>query len=144
MKNKLELTPVKTDFHCPLCKEHLFRQWGEQLHPGDKEFGVTLFCRNGDPSGNKHAQEVSGHANGRANSSDDVMIAKAYAVILAKFSGASLPSESSDDTEIQETKEETATTVEAKPVKSAKSKKERKIKGLPVVEPENTEETDLI
>src|SRR4051812_31469722 len=92
MKKKQETIPsaVPTNFGCPICKKPMYRQWGDQMHPGDKDFGVTLFCIHGDPDARTHPQEVAGHGNGR---SDDSMIKVAYAVIQAKFCGAKLDTE---------------------------------------------------
>jgi hypothetical protein len=57
---------------CPCCGGELTEQSGDQIHCGDRSFGVTLFCR----SRSCPAQEVSGHGN---NAKD------AYSVIQDKF-----------------------------------------------------------
>ena len=137
MKNKLETLPVKTEYSCPICKSPLFRQWGQQLHAGDKDFGVTLFCRNGDGNGRLHPQEVSGHGNCRANASDAVMIANAYAVIQAKFAGGKLPQVETEEIDLTEPTPEPVV-VKAQPA----TRKPKKIKGLPVVESES--DSDVI
>ena len=87
-----------------------------------------LFCRNGDPNGRTHPQEVSGHGNSRANADDSVMVKNAYNIILARFKGEKLPAGEAEDNEV-----ETPEPVEVKP---AKESKQRKVKGLRVVEAE--------
>lgn len=117
----------RTDYRCPLCDKPLFRQWGNQTHPGDKEFGVTLFCINGDPDARNHPQEVSGHGNGR---SEESMMKNAYAVIQARFCGAKLDTEG----ELQEIAVDEVETVPAPTI----SKGKRKAKTvMPVVEEED-------
>ncbi len=45
------------NYLCPVCQGVLVEQAGNELHPGDETFGMTLYC-----SSNKcPAQEVSGH-----------------------------------------------------------------------------------
>lgn len=57
---------------CPICSAVLSVAYGEQLHPDNLEYGVTLFCLNrGCP-----AQEVAGHGRN---------VREAYSVILAKY-----------------------------------------------------------
>ena len=82
--------PVPTDYCCPVCDKPLFRQYGNQMYPGNKDYGVTLFCVNGDPNARAHPQEISGHGNGR---SDESMLKNAYAVIRSKLCGAKLETE---------------------------------------------------
>lgn len=110
--------PIATDYCCPVCDKPLYRQWGESIHPGDKNFGVTLFCAYKDCP----AAEVAGHGNGR---SDESMIEKAYAVIRAKFCGGKLPTEG-DLTEVPE-----------EPAEEPKKGKRKTKQSPPVVEPED-------
>lgn len=58
--------------NCPVCKTELKTQFGNQLHPDDDKFGITMYC----PNKQCTAQEVAGHAN---------KIEDAYQVILDKF-----------------------------------------------------------
>jgi hypothetical protein len=59
-------------FNCPVCQQELAEQVGQQTHPNDPNYGVTMYC----PSRLCPAQEVSGHGdNSKA----------AWAVIQQKF-----------------------------------------------------------
>jgi hypothetical protein len=57
---------------CPICQSELAGMDGEKMHPGDKNYGYSLFCLNLDCS----AEEVMGHGKNDK---------EAYEVILAKF-----------------------------------------------------------
>ena len=46
-------------FHCPLCEAELASMLGEAIHPGNADYGVTLWC----PSDKCPAQEVMGHGD---------------------------------------------------------------------------------
>lgn len=115
-----------TDYCCPSCDKPLFAQWGNQMFPGNKEYGVTVFCMNGDPSGRSHPQEISGHGNGR---NDEIMLKNAYGVLKAKFCGARLENEG-ELTGVDATEETPA-------VESPKKGKRKAKSFVPVVEPED-------
>ena len=80
----------KSEYLCPCCKKPLYWQYGHQTEPGNRDYGMMLFCIHGDPDARTHPQEVAGHGNGR---SDEAMMKSAYAVILAKFTGAKYETE---------------------------------------------------
>lgn len=61
---------------CPVCEAELVSMAGNQLYPGDKNYGVTLWC----PSGACPAQEVSGHGD---------TVKEAFEVITHRFKGVS-------------------------------------------------------
>lgn len=61
------------DFLCPVCNRSLDVQDGNQLHPNDPNYGVTVYCPWRDCS----AQEVSGHGT---------KMESAFRVIVEKFS----------------------------------------------------------
>jgi len=42
---------------CPLCKSEMKEMGGEKTHPGDYNFGTTVYC----PNPNCPAEEVAGH-----------------------------------------------------------------------------------
>lgn len=92
MKKKQEIPKPEqsTEYCCPICNKPLSIQYGNQMYPGNKDYGVTLFCIGGDPDAKKHPQEVSGHGNGR---SDDSMLKNAYSVLQARFCGMKLDTE---------------------------------------------------
>ena len=46
-------------YNCPLCNAELVESLGNQVFPGDKRYGVMLFC----PSHACPAQEVMGHGD---------------------------------------------------------------------------------
>lgn len=93
-KQEKETPEGTTDYCCPCCDKPLHHQWGNQTFPGDRKFGVMLFCRNGDPAGRIHPQEVSGHGNfRRVDEKDEAALQRAYAVIQARFCGAKLENE---------------------------------------------------
>jgi hypothetical protein len=95
------------------------------MYPGNKDYGMMLFCVNGDPDARRHPQEVAGHGFGR---SDESMLKTAYAVIQAKFCGAKLDTEG-DLMPID------ASEIETVPEPDAPKKGKRKVKTLvPVVE----------
>ena len=60
------------DFLCPICRGPLDAQDGNQLHPGNPDYGVTVYC----PSRACPAQEVAGH---------HTTLDKAFRVIKEKF-----------------------------------------------------------
>lgn len=66
MKNKVE------NFTCPMCEHQLVQMPGNELHPGDKDFGVSLWC----PSNACPSQEVAGHGDNAR---------EAFEVITDKF-----------------------------------------------------------
>ena len=45
------------NYQCPVCQGKLVEQSGNELHPGDDNYGITLYCS----SKQCPAQEVSGH-----------------------------------------------------------------------------------
>lgn len=137
---KTNLSPVKTEYKCPICNAPLYRQWGSQMFVGDKNHGVTLFCIKGDPNGRNHPQEVSGHGNCRANASDDVMIANAYAVVMARFAGGKMPQAETEEIEV-ELPTVTAVVEIEKPTKKSKG---TRVKGLRVVAAEPDPEEALL
>jgi hypothetical protein len=47
----------ETKYPCPVCKVNLHWEFGEQIHPGNPEYGVMVFCRNKEC----RAEEVMGH-----------------------------------------------------------------------------------
>lgn len=47
----------ETQYKCPVCAGFLSAELGEQIHPGNPEYGVTLTCH----SKTCPAQEVMGH-----------------------------------------------------------------------------------
>lgn len=49
-------------FNCPLCNTVLVKMFGDIMHPGDREHGVTLSCPGAYPSVCP-AQEVMGHGD---------------------------------------------------------------------------------
>lgn len=59
-------------FNCPVCQCELSEVAGNRLHPGDKNYGMTLFCS----AMSCPAQEVMGHGNN---------VKDAYEVITQKF-----------------------------------------------------------
>ena len=62
------------EYKCPLCNSKLGVVAGEKMHPGDSDYGYTLYCMNMVcPS-----QEVMGHGKNEK---------EAYEVIHAKFVG---------------------------------------------------------
>ena len=79
MKSKTNL-PISTDRCCPLCDTPLSLQYGNQIHVGDSNFGVTLYC----PQRSCPADEVSGHGKNESI---------AYDIILAKVAGKKLESQ---------------------------------------------------
>lgn len=61
-------------YNCPLCKSEMTGIDGERMHPGDKNYGYSLFCSNVScPS-----QEVFGHGDNEK---------KAYEIVMAKYGG---------------------------------------------------------
>ena len=122
---------IKTEYLCPLCKSPLLRQWGDQIHPHNPDYGITIYC----PERGCSAAEVFGHGNGR---SQENQISNAYKIIMSKYAGHRL--ETTDDEPI-EVNEADPAPVEQKP---KREKKQRKINGLRVVdqEPEATSETE--
>ena len=44
---------------CPICNVELVSMDGEKIHPGDSNYGVTVYCANKKCS----AQEVFGHGD---------------------------------------------------------------------------------
>lgn len=44
---------------CPLCQAELVSAPGSQIHPGDENYGITVWC----PNAQCPAQEVSGHGS---------------------------------------------------------------------------------
>ena len=88
MKQKSIEKTGETDYCCPCCDEPLMKAFGNQLHPGDKNYGVGLYCAHGDPDAKKHPQEVAGH--GKTDKD-------AYAVILAKFAGGKYDTNETED-----------------------------------------------
>lgn len=61
-------------FKCPLCQAELSEYQGDQVHPNDPAFGVTLDCSNKVCP----AQEVMGHGKNAEG---------AFNVIMQKFGG---------------------------------------------------------
>ena len=61
--------------NCPICGTKLMEANGEPIHPGDANYGVTVWCPGAYPSV-CIAQEVMGHGNN---------VKDAYAVVLAKY-----------------------------------------------------------
>lgn len=59
-------------FNCPVCQSELTQSLGNQLHPGNKDYGITLYC----PSKQCPAPEVSGHGGN---------VKEAYSVVQQKF-----------------------------------------------------------
>lgn len=59
-------------YNCPLCRHELAEMAGESIHPGNSEYGVSLWCPNHTCS----AQDVSGHGRKAKD---------AYEVIVSKF-----------------------------------------------------------
>jgi len=59
-------------YDCPVCKSELKEEFGNQLHPGDKDYGITLYC----PNWQCPAAEVSGHGDN---------VKQAFEVITSKF-----------------------------------------------------------
>jgi hypothetical protein len=45
--------------NCPVCNQPLSEQPGNQIHPGDPKFGMTVYCANPKCS----AAEVAGHGS---------------------------------------------------------------------------------
>lgn len=91
MTNKSEkIQTIKTDLPCPCCKKPMYRQFGNQMFPGNRDYGMMLFCIHGDPNARRHPQEVAGHGSGR---SDEAMLKDAYAIIQSKFCGAKYEAE---------------------------------------------------
>jgi hypothetical protein len=123
-KKQETVKTVPTEYPCPCCKKPLHYQYGNQMYPGDEDYGAMLFCIHGDPHARTHPQEVAGHGNGRSLES---MLKVAYAVIQAKFCGARLETEG----ELQEVD---VSEVETETVPEAPKKGKRKVKTLvPVV-----------
>lgn len=61
------------NYQCPVCNGNLVEFTGNELHPGDDNYGITLYC----PKENKcTAQEVAGHGN---------KVKDAWEVIQLKF-----------------------------------------------------------
>lgn len=60
--------------NCPLCQTPLAAVNGDPIHPGDRAFGVTLYC----PAAKQDcpAQEVMGHGDSEK---------KALEIILDKY-----------------------------------------------------------
>lgn len=58
--------------NCPICKAPLVSMEGNTMHPGDSDFGITLYCNNKQCT----AQEVVGHGDNAR---------QAYDVVLAKY-----------------------------------------------------------
>jgi hypothetical protein len=63
-----------TKFNCPICNVEMSGADGESIHPGDKNYGYTLFCVNVSCS----AQEVFGHGDNEK---------KAYEIVMSKYGG---------------------------------------------------------
>lgn len=63
------------EYKCPVCGMVLTEVAGESVHPGDRDYGVTLYCSAGYPL-MCSAQEVAGHGK---NAKD------AFEVITNKF-----------------------------------------------------------
>lgn len=61
-------------YECPICKVELTAVDGERMHPGDRNYGVMLYCFNVKCG----AQEVMGHGSKEKD---------AYEVVTAKFVG---------------------------------------------------------
>lgn len=61
-------------YKCPLCGSELMGMYGEKMHPGDKDYGYSLFCLELKCP----AEEVMGHGRNEK---------EAYEVIHAKFVG---------------------------------------------------------
>ena len=61
-------------YECPICKVEMAVMDGERMHPGDKNYGVTLHCLNMGCG----AQEVMGHGRNEK---------EAFEVVVAKFVG---------------------------------------------------------
>ena len=59
-------------YTCPVCNSLLKEEYGNQLHPGDKEYGIVLYCANKECT----AAEVSGHGDN---------VKQAFEVITSKF-----------------------------------------------------------
>lgn len=59
-------------YKCPICNVAMNTMDGEKMHPGDSNYGVTLYCINTNCS----AQEVFGHGNKPKD---------AYEVVTAKY-----------------------------------------------------------
>jgi len=57
---------------CPVCNTELTLVYGTGVHPGDREYGVTLYCNNPHCS----SAEVFGHGNREI---------EAYSVISWRF-----------------------------------------------------------
>lgn len=95
MKKKQEKSGSEsTDYCCPICDNPLYRQYGNQSHPNEREYGIFLFCIHGDTEARKHPQEVAGHGTfKRSDEKDEACLARAYGIIRAKFCGAKLETE---------------------------------------------------
>lgn len=61
-------------YNCPMCQSEMVTSQGDSMHPGNPNYGVTLFC----PSHACPAQEVMGHGDNEE---------KAFKVIQQKFMG---------------------------------------------------------
>lgn len=57
---------------CPLCQTELSEMPGSRIHPGDRDYGITLWC----PSSSCPSQEVMGHGD---------KVKDAFEVIQAKY-----------------------------------------------------------
>jgi hypothetical protein len=57
---------------CPICNSELVTQWGNQMHPNDDNYGVSVFCNNKECA----AQEVAGHGD---------TAKQAYQIVREKF-----------------------------------------------------------
>ena len=62
------------EFLCPVCNVELSKQFGNQVHPNDPAFGITLFCNSKECP----AQEVAGHTTRKIER-------EAYQIIIDKF-----------------------------------------------------------
>lgn len=114
--------PQQTSYCCPVCVTPLLKVFGENIHPNDPKFGITLFCL----ERNCGAAEVKGHGK-----SETI----AYNVILSKFTGTRYETENEP---VEELASVSAPVIDvaSKPAPSKRGRPAKKIAGLPVVEME--------
>ena len=118
---KQNLIPAeKSQYNCPICKGSMFKIYGNQLHPGDEDFGITVFC-NSRVSG--HPQEVAGHGKNEARANE---------VVLAKFTGTRIQHDSVEDEPTTEAPKETTKQREVvaveQPVKRGRGRPAKRLK----------------
>lgn len=103
-------------YNCPICNSAMLKLYGNKMHPGEPNFGITLRCID---SKCPTAENVEGHGKNEA---------RAYDVVLAKWAGRSLE----QDEVNEEIPAESKVVEVTPPVKHGKRGRPPK-KALPVV-----------